>query len=180
MTRLPAQFRTSLGPALQLKVLSGRNTSELAAGDDGTEPNSPHPLWVLCSWGEGIGRLWPSWPLFVILYLVSGRADESSGHAFSRMPASVSQSGQIRALGITLVCFKAELVERRFCSALLLAPGAVERDSAGHWAALTSTLVGNTWAEGRVPWKVKDSPFFYAVFLHTPGVLSGLFCCKSA
>lgn len=39
MTRLLAQRRTSLGPALQLKVLSGRNTSELASGDGGTEPN---------------------------------------------------------------------------------------------------------------------------------------------
>lgn len=161
--------------------------SELASGDDGTEPNSPRPgwvLWLLCSWGEGTGRLWPSLRPFVILYPAPGRVDKSSGHAFSRMLASIWQSGQIHPLGITLVCLKAELVEKRFCNKLLLAVGAVERDSArdhtGHWAALTSTLFRSTCAKGKVPWKFKDSPFFYAVFLQTPGVLPGWFCCKSA
>lgn len=43
MIRLAAQFRTSLGPTVQLKVLSGRNTSELASGDGGTECSSPCP-----------------------------------------------------------------------------------------------------------------------------------------
>lgn len=35
--------------------------SELAPGDDGTEPNTPFPRrelpWLLCSWGEGTGRV---------------------------------------------------------------------------------------------------------------------------
>lgn len=159
--------------------------SELAPGDDGTEPIH-HVLgecFACCVPGDkGQGGSDPHWLLLWCYTWSLGELIRAQAMPLSRILASLWQSGQIHALGITQS--RAELVEKRCYSKLLLALGAVDRSSArhntGHWAALTSTLFRSTWAEGKVPWKVKDSPFFDVVFLQTPGVLPGWFCCKPA
>lgn len=84
----------------------------------------------------------------------------STGYSFIGILASVWQSGQIHALGITLVCFEAVLVKKRFCSKLLPALGNTESsnawDDSGHWAALISPLFRSIQTEGKVPWKVRN------------------------
>lgn len=184
MTRLPAQFRTSLGPTLQLKVLSGRNVC-LSWHQEMMELNPIHHVlgecFACCVPGDkGQGGSDPHWLLLWCCTWSLGELIRAQAMPLSRMLASIWQSGQIHALGIT----QSRAVEKRFYSKLLLALGAVDRSSArdntGHWAALTSTLFRSTWAEGKVLWKVKDSPFFDVVFLQTPGVLPGWFCCKPA
>lgn len=129
------------------------------------------------------GSEFPCLPSYLLLWACTPALRElrSSGYGFSRMTASVWQSGQIHALGITLVCFEAVLVKKRFYSKSLPALGNTESsnawDNTGYWAALISSLCRSIQPEGKVPWKVRDIPFFSAVFLQAPGVLPEWFCC---
>lgn len=190
MTRLSAQFRTSWGPTFQLKVFSGRQTGR--------------HVWLgirrwnwdqfIVSWQSAVS-LWrgdrealnfPASfcdPSYLLLWACTPALGElrSSGCAFSRMLASVWQSGQIHALGMTLVCLEAVLVKKRFYNKLL--PALENR-------AMHETVQGielpwsprfrSIWTKGKVPWRVRNIPLFCAVFLQAPGVLPHWFCCKSA
>lgn len=180
MTRLPTQFRTSLGPTFELQVFSGRQAglSDLAPGG-GTETSSRCPSWVLCSWGEGTGRLWIYLPPSVTLPTsycepVTPALGEltSSGSGFNRMLVSVWQSGQIHALGVTLVCFEAVLVKKRFYRKLLPALRNTESsnawDNTGYWAALIFSLCRSIQFEAKSPEKSGTFLSFVRCFFRHP------------
>lgn len=105
--------------------------------------------------------LWPFLPPFVSCAPALGQLT-SSGYGFSRMLASVWQSGQIHALGITLVCFEAALVKKRFYSKLLPALGNTESssvwDNTGYWAALIPYSSGAS-VLGQSPLKGQEHSF---------------------
>lgn len=96
-------------------------------------------------------------PSYLLLWACAPALGEltSSGYGFSRMLASVWQSGQIHALGITLVFFEAALVKKRFYSKLLPALGNTESsnvwDNTGYWAALIPYSSGASGPRAKSP-----------------------------
>lgn len=178
MTRLATQFRSSLSPTFELKVFSGRQAGPTWHQEVELKPvhHVPAECCVPVERAQGGSELpclllWPFPPPCVSLY---------RSYGFSGMLASVWQPAQIHALGITLVCFEAVLVKKRFYSKLLPALGNTESsnawDTSGHWAALISPLIRSIQTEGKVPWKVRNIPFFmYSV---SSGVLQTVFAAS--
>lgn len=124
-------------------------------------------------------------PSYLLLWACTPAPAEltSSGYAFSRMLASVWQSGQIHALGITRLLWssasqKEILQQITSCSGEHREQQCLRQYRILSCLDLSSVQGHLDW--GQSPLKVRNIPFFCAVFLQAPGVLPDWFCCKSA